>query len=88
MHMAERNWNAAATDFFESFKNYDEAGQPRDVRSLKYLVLANMLMESNVNPFDAQEARRSARTPRWWPSPPWWLRTSATTSSASRSSSI
>lgn len=57
MHMAERNWNAAATDFFESFKNYDEAGQPRRVRSLKYLVLANMLMESNVNPFDAQEAR-------------------------------
>ena len=57
MHMAERNWNAAATDFFESFKDYDEAGQPRRVRSLKYLVLANMLMESNVNPFDAQEAR-------------------------------
>jgi len=57
MYMSERNWPSAATDFFESFKNYDEAGQPRRVQSLKYLVLANMLMESNVNPFDSQEAR-------------------------------
>jgi COP9 signalosome complex subunit 2 len=57
MHMAERQWEEAATDFFESFKSYDEAGQPRRIRCLKYLVLANMLMESEVNPFDAQEAK-------------------------------
>lgn len=57
MHMAERNWEAAATDFFEAFKSFDEAGQPRRVQCLKYLVLANMLMESEVNPFDAHEAR-------------------------------
>ena len=57
MHMAERQWKEAATDFFESFKSYDEAGQPSRIRCLKYLVLANMLMESAVNPFDAQEAR-------------------------------
>lgn len=57
MHMAERQWEEAATDFFESFKSYDEAGQSRRVQCLKYLVLANMLMESEVNPFDAQEAR-------------------------------
>ena len=56
MHMAERQWKEAATDFFESFKSYDEAGQSPYSR-LKYLVLANMLMESEVNPFDAQEAR-------------------------------
>ena len=55
--MAERQWKEAATDFFESFKSYDEAGQPSRIRCLKYLVLANMLMESAVNPFDAQEAR-------------------------------
>eukprot|EP00958_Prasinococcus_capsulatus_P011563 scaffold1146_cov399-Prasinococcus_capsulatus_cf.AAC.52 len=57
MHMAERRWEDAATDFFEAFKNYDEAGVPRRIQCLKYLVLANMLMESNVNPFDSQEAK-------------------------------
>lgn len=89
MHMAERQWAEAATDFFEAFKNYDEAGNPRRIQCLKcaspmgfllflilaslvifymkllirylqhirYLVLANMLMESVVNPFDGQEAK-------------------------------
>ncbi|KAG6412554.1 hypothetical protein SASPL_125234 [Salvia splendens] len=57
MHMAERQWPDAATDFFEAFKNYDEAGNQRRIQCLKYLVLANMLMESEVNPFDGQEAK-------------------------------
>ena len=30
---------------------------PRRVQCLKYLVLASMLMESKVDPFDAQEAK-------------------------------
>ena len=29
MHLAERQWEAAATDFFEAFKSYDEAGVQR-----------------------------------------------------------
>ncbi|KVI12177.1 PCI/PINT associated module, partial [Cynara cardunculus var. scolymus] len=57
MHMAERQWAEAATDFFEAFKNYDEAGNQRRIQCLKYLVLANMLMQSEVNPFDGQEAK-------------------------------
>uniref|UniRef100_A0A2N9G435 COP9 signalosome complex subunit 2 n=1 Tax=Fagus sylvatica TaxID=28930 RepID=A0A2N9G435_FAGSY len=81
MHMAERQWAEAATDFFEAFKNYDEAGNQRRIQCLHlfkdskhicasslpefavslminlYLVLANMLMESEVNPFDGQEAK-------------------------------
>jgi COP9 signalosome complex subunit 2 len=57
MHMAERGWTQAHTDFFEAFKNYDEAGNQRRIQCLKYLVLANMLMESQVDPFDAQEAK-------------------------------
>merc|ERR1712060_306056 len=57
MHMTERAWPAAATDFFEAFKGYDEAGVPRRVQCLKYLVLASMLMETTVNPFDSQEAK-------------------------------
>mmetsp|Transcript_25672 Transcript_25672/g.35458 ORF Transcript_25672/g.35458 Transcript_25672/m.35458 type:complete len:438 (+) Transcript_25672:60-1373(+) len=56
MHMRERMWTEAHTDFFEAFKNYDEAGNQRRIQCLKYLVLANMLMESEVDPFDAQEA--------------------------------
>ena len=103
MHMTERQWAEAATDFFEAFKNYDEAGNQRRIQCLKYasllpshlfclflsdilivtiyilcdeqsktvllrviefflalqryLVLAKMLMESEVNPFDGQEAK-------------------------------
>ena len=40
----------------QAFKSYDEAGAVRRVQCLKYLVLASMLMESAVDPFDAQEA--------------------------------
>ncbi|KAL6565079.1 COP9/signalosome complex subunit Csn2 [Orobanche minor] len=53
----ERQWAEADTDFFEDFKNYDEAGNHRHIQCFKYLVLANMLMESEVNPFDGQEAK-------------------------------
>ncbi|KYQ91723.1 proteasome component region PCI domain-containing protein [Tieghemostelium lacteum] len=57
MHMAEKEWEKAHTDFFEAFKNYDEAGNPRRIQCLKYLVLATMLMLSNINPFDSTEAK-------------------------------
>jgi len=57
MHMAQREWEKARNDFFEAFKNYDEAGVQRRVQCLKYLVLANMLMNSDINPFDSQEAK-------------------------------
>lgn len=40
----------------QAFKSYDEAGAARRIQCLKYLVLATMLMESAVDPFDAQEA--------------------------------
>lgn len=35
--MAERQWAEAATDFFEAFKNYDEAGNQRRIQCLKYV---------------------------------------------------
>ena len=57
MHMSEREWDKAHTDFFEAFKNYDEAGHPRRIHCLKYLVLANMLAVSKINPFDSPEAK-------------------------------
>ncbi|RKP10241.1 PCI domain-containing protein [Thamnocephalis sphaerospora] len=57
MHMTEQEWEKAQTDFFESFKNYDEAGSKQRIQVLKYLVLASMLTESQINPFDSQETK-------------------------------
>ena len=57
MHLREGEYERAHTDFFEAFKNYDESGSPRRTTCLKYLVLANMLMKSGINPFDSQEAK-------------------------------
>jgi COP9 signalosome complex subunit 2 len=53
----QRDWDKARSDFFDSFKSYDEAGEARRLQILKYLVLANMLSESQVNVFDSQEAK-------------------------------
>jgi hypothetical protein len=47
----------------QAFKSYDEAGNSRRVQCLKYMVLANMLMESKVDPFDAQEAKPYKQDP-------------------------
>ncbi|KAF8320521.1 PCI domain-containing protein [Cantharellus anzutake] len=57
MWMGEKQWARASTDFFESFRNYDESGSPQRIQVLKYLVLANMLMGSDINPFDSQETK-------------------------------
>jgi COP9 signalosome complex subunit 2 len=37
MHMSEKEWEKAQTDFFEAFKNYDEAGSPQRIQCLKFL---------------------------------------------------
>ena len=59
MHLREGEFEKAHTDFFEAFKNYDESGSPRRTTCLKYLVLANMLMKSGINPFDSQVGSNS-----------------------------
>jgi len=64
MHMSEKEWDQAQTDFFESFRNYDEAGSYQRIQVLKYLVLANMLMESQINPFDSQETKPYKNDPQ------------------------
>lgn len=51
------NWEAAQVDFFQAFRNYDEAGSPLRIQVLKYLVMANMLMGSGINVFDSQETK-------------------------------
>jgi COP9 signalosome complex subunit 2 len=51
------DWSKAQIDFFESFRAYDEAGSQQRIQVLKYLVLAHMLMDSSINPFDSQETK-------------------------------
>jgi COP9 signalosome complex subunit 2 len=63
MHLREGEFSQSHTDFFEAFKNYDESGSPRRLACLKYLVLANMLMKSAINPFDSQEAKPYRNNP-------------------------
>ena len=60
MHLFEGEFEKAHTDFFEAFKNYDESGSPRRTTCLKYVVLANMLTKSGINPFDSQVSRSSS----------------------------
>lgn len=68
MHMSESiffwgivlmvdEFSAAQNDFFESFRNFDEAGSLQRIQVLKYFVLANMLMESDIDPFSSQETK-------------------------------
>lgn len=58
------NWKEAQSDFFESFRNYDEAGSLQRIQVLKYLVLTTMLTGSDINPFDSQETKPYKNDPR------------------------
>ncbi|KAI9907179.1 hypothetical protein PsorP6_016142 [Peronosclerospora sorghi] len=57
MYLEETEWMRAYNEFFESFRNYQEAGNARATQCLKYVVLANMLASSDINPFDSREAK-------------------------------
>lgn len=63
MRMRQREYEAAQSDFFEAFKNYDEAGVGKRIACLKYLVLANMLAVSDIDPFDSPEAKPYTSNP-------------------------
>eukprot|EP00759_Apiculatamorpha_spiralis_P005332 PhF_6_TR13228/c0_g1_i1/m.20925/K12176/COPS2, CSN2, TRIP15; COP9 signalosome complex subunit 2 len=57
MFMQQEQWKEAEEAFFSAFKNYDDAGHPSRIKCLKYLVVANMLSGSQINPFDSVEAK-------------------------------
>lgn len=57
MYMRQGKWDKCQSDFFEAFKCYEEAGSKNRIQCLKYLVLANMMSKSNINPFESPEAR-------------------------------
>ncbi|KAK9458280.1 PCI domain-containing protein [Dipodascopsis uninucleata] len=64
MHMSEKQWELAREDFFESFRNYDEAGSLQRIQVLKYLVLAVMLSGTDINPFESQETKPYKSNPQ------------------------
>lgn len=57
MHMSEENWTMAQKDFFDAFRNYDEAGSLQRITVLRYLLLTTMLEKSTINAFDSQEMK-------------------------------
>ncbi|KAJ2082009.1 hypothetical protein H4R24_001925 [Coemansia sp. RSA 988] len=63
IHMSEHNWAKAQTCFFEAFRQYNEAGTDDRVSALKYVLLASMLSESEVNPLSSPEAKAHENDP-------------------------
>jgi COP9 signalosome complex subunit 2 len=57
MHMRQSMWDAATESFSAAFRCFDEAGDGRRIKCLKYLVLATMLSGSAINPFHTNEAK-------------------------------
>ena len=60
MYMGDGSWDLAYNEFYEGFLAYQEAGNTRAKSCLAYVVLANMLALSDINPFDAREAKAYA----------------------------
>ncbi|KAG5514017.1 hypothetical protein PMAC_000639 [Pneumocystis sp. 'macacae'] len=65
MYMDEKRWEEALTDFFESFKNYEEVGSPNKIRVLKYSILANMLNGSSTDMFYSKEMNSYKNDPQF-----------------------
>jgi len=64
LRMGERDWEGARVEFLEAFKAYEEAGlAERTLACLRYMLLANMLSASRINPFDSQETKAYEKDP-------------------------
>jgi COP9 signalosome complex subunit 2 len=64
MHVREGEYEKAYADFFEAFKNYDEAGSPRRTQCVKFLILSVMLRESQIDPFESPELKAYGNHPQ------------------------
>ncbi|KAI5950567.1 csnB [Candida margitis] len=51
------NYEKARAEFYESFKNYDEAGAAAKNKILKYLALCSLLCNNDLDPFQSQETQ-------------------------------
>ena len=63
MLMGEKKWTEAYQEFFSGFSRHSETANPRARECLKYVVLANMLSGSNINPFSTKEASAYKEAP-------------------------
>lgn len=59
------NYEKARLEFYECFKNYDEAGSSTKKNVLKYLSLCSILTENEVNPFESQETKSYSHLPEY-----------------------
>lgn len=59
------NYEKARLEFYECFKNYDEAGSSAKKNILKYLSLCSVLTENEVNPFESQETKTYSHLPEY-----------------------
>jgi len=57
LKMEEHDWNGAYSSFFEAFNFFEEAGSRFKIPCLKYILLANMLNNSTINPFASPETK-------------------------------
>lgn len=65
IHFYRKNFETARVEFYECFKNYDEAGSDAKKKILKYLSLCLLLTENEVNPFESQETQSYASLPEY-----------------------
>jgi len=55
LYMEGNDWEKAYTAFFDAFQFFEEAGSKFNVPCLKYIVLSNMLTNSEINPFNSPD---------------------------------
>lgn len=65
VHFHRGQYEKARLEFYESFKNYDEAGSSSKKKILKYLGLCSLLTDSEVNPFESQETQSYSQLPEY-----------------------
>lgn len=63
MYMRQSMWQEAYESFLNAFRSFDEAGDPRRISCLKYLILATMLSDTKINPFDGNDAKSYQNDP-------------------------
>lgn len=63
MYLRQRQWTQAFNSMQQAFRSYDQAGDGRKLSCLQYLVVAAMVSESAMNPFDMPEAKSYSGEP-------------------------
>jgi len=67
LHMEQHNYKEAYSAFFEAFNFFEESSSRFKIPCLKYIVLANMLTLSDINPFAPAETKNLQNHPEILP---------------------